>query len=284
MTHPVVSRSRPRLRSVERTSRLLLWLFSALLALLVHWPAVAQARDVPKLEAHVNDTANMLSPDERARLEAQLVAYEQKTGRQFALLTIDSLNGDALEDFSIRVVEAWKLGQKGKDSGLLLLVVKNDHKLRIEVGYGLEGVVTDAFSSRVIRNLLSPALRAGHVEVGLEQAFGALMAQAAGEDPTAQLPPGTLSEPPAEPRSSPFAWFALLLFLAPFLIPVLLLGARGGRGGGFGGGGRWGGGFGGGGFGGGGFGGGGFGGGGGGGGGFSGGGGGFGGGGSSGSW
>ncbi|HTA91776.1 MAG TPA: TPM domain-containing protein, partial [Polyangiaceae bacterium] len=248
-----MSRSRPRLQSVERTSRLLLWLFSALLALLVQWPAVAQARDVPKLEAHVNDTANMLSPDERARLEAQLVAYEQKTGRQFALLTIDSLNGDALEDFSIRVVEAWKLGQKGKDSGLLLLVVKNDHKLRIEVGYGLEGVVTDAFSSRVIRNLLSPALREGHVEAGLEQAFGALMAQAAGEDPTAQLPPGTLSEPPPEPRSSPFAWFALLLFLAPFLIPVLLLGARGGRGGGFGGGGRWGGGFGGGGFGGGGF-------------------------------
>jgi uncharacterized protein len=260
-----------------RVPRALVWAFSLLLALFAHWPAAAYARDVPPLKAHVNDTASMLSPDEQARLEQKLTDYEHKTGRQFALLTIDSLNGDALEDFSIRVVEAWKLGQKGKDSGLLLLLVKNDHKLRVEVGYGLEGNVTDAFSSRVIRNVLTPALRAGHVAAGLDQAFDALMAQAAGEDPPSNLvDTGPTSDPAV---SSPFGWFALLLLLAPFLIPLFLFSARGGRGG-RGGGGYWGGG----GFGGGGFGGGGFGGGGGGGGGFSGGGGGFGGGGSSGSW
>jgi uncharacterized protein len=275
MTHPVALPNPAQASGVAlRVPRALLWAFSLLLALFVHWPAAAYARDVPPLQAHVNDTASMLSPDEQARLEQKLTDYEHKTGRQFVLLTIDSLNGDALEDFSIRVVEAWKLGQKGKDSGLLLLVVKNDHKLRVEVGYGLEGNVTDAFSSRVIRNVLTPALRAGQVAAGLNQAFDALMAQAAGEDPASKLIDTGPTSDPAE--SSPLGWFALLLLLAPFVIPLILFSARGRRGGG----GFWGGG----GFGGGGFGGGGWGGGGGGGGGFSGGGGGFGGGGSSGSW
>jgi uncharacterized protein len=263
----------------------LLWLCSALLALCVQLPAVALARDVPALSAHVNDTASMLSPDERTRLEQKLSDYEHKTGRQFALLTLDSLSGDDLEGFSIRVAEAWKLGQKGQDNGLVLLVVKNDHKLRIEVGYGLEGNVTDAFSSRVIRNVLVPAMRAGTVATGIDQAFDALMAQAAGEDvPQSVLKDHGTGQPDSGP--SVIGWLVLLLFLAPILIPLLLFKTafgRRGRGGFWGGGGFGGGGFGGGGFGGGGFGGGGFGGAGGGG-GFSGGGGGFGGGGSSGSW
>src|SRR5450631_4306597 len=261
-------------------SRALLWFFGALLALCVQLPRVAHARDVPALSAHVNDTAGMLSADERARLEQKLADYEHKTSRQFALLTIDSLDGDDLEGFSIRVAEAWKLGQKGQDNGLVLLLVKNDHKLRIEVGYGLEGNVTDAFSSRVTRNLLAPAMRAGTVASGIDQAFDALQAKAAGED----VPQSALKDPSVDqPQSGApnvIGWLVLLFFLAPVLIPILLFKTRAGRGrGGF-----WGG-FGGGGFGGGGFGGGGFGGGGGGGGGgFSGGGGGFGGGGSSGSW
>jgi uncharacterized protein len=267
-------------------SRALLWLYSALLALVLQLPATARARDVPALSAHVNDTAGMLSADERARLEQKLTDYEHKTGRQFALLTVDSLAGDDLEGFSIRVAEAWKLGQKGKDNGLVLLVVKNEHKLRIEVGYGLEGNVTDAFSSRVIRNLLVPAMRSGSAASGIEQAFEALMAQAAGEDVPQSVLKDRSGEQP-EPSGGPSAigWLVLLLFIAPVLIPILLFSSRSGRRGGRGGG-YWGGGFGGGGFGGGGFGGGGGGGfGGGGGGGFGGGGGGgFGGGGSSGSW
>src|ERR1700760_2527329 len=157
----------------------LLWLFAAVLALFVQVPRTALARDVPPLTAHVNDTASMLAPNEQSDLEHKLSDYEQKTGRQFALLTIDSLAGDDLEGFSIRTVEAWKLGKKGKDDGLLLLAVKNDHKLRIEVGYGLEGSITDAFSSRVIRNLIAPALRSGRTAAGFDQAFDALMKHAA---------------------------------------------------------------------------------------------------------
>ncbi|MET0792059.1 MAG: TPM domain-containing protein [Polyangiaceae bacterium] len=276
----------------RRSLRPLLWLLQALAALLFVLPSVAFALEVPPLVAHVNDTAGMLSEAERAQLEQQLSAYEQKTGRQFALLTIPTLDGDALESFSIRVVEAWKLGQKGKDSGLLLLIVQKEHKLRIEVGYGLEGSITDAFSSRLIRNVLVPAMRAGRVEAGLEQAFDLLMKQAAGEDVAGAE--GVAPQSGGR-SSSPFGLLVLLLIAAPILIPILIAMGRGGGGGG---GGRGGGGLGGGGggyrrggfYGGfGGFGGGGGfggfgGGGGGGGGGFSGGGGGFGGGGSSGQW
>src|SRR5450432_3258374 len=107
----------------------LLWLLSLAFMLVLVLPRAASALAVPPLVAHVNDNANLLTAGERAQLEQKLTDYEQKTGRQFALLTIDSLADDALESFSIRVVEAWKLGQKGKDSGLLLLVVKDAHQL-----------------------------------------------------------------------------------------------------------------------------------------------------------
>jgi uncharacterized protein len=265
-------------RSPSRALLRLLYLSWLALALVVALPVAAQERAVPPLTAHVNDTANLLSESARARLEQKLSDYEHKSGRQFALLTIDSLAGDALESYSIRVVEAWKLGKKGKDDGLLLLVANKEHKLRIEVGYGLEGTITDAFSARVIRNVLVPAMRAGNAAGGIDQAFALLMQKAAGEDVAA--PEGVADREPRRRNSSPFGWLVLLFFISPILIPLVLARMRGG------GGGRWGGGgFGGGGFGGGGFGGGGFGGGGGGGGGFGGGGGGgFGGGGASDSW
>jgi uncharacterized protein len=258
-----------------------LWLAALLLALLA-WARPALALPVPALRGHVNDDADLLSPAAEQRLEQNLTAYEQKTQQQFALLTVPTLDGDALEDFSIRVVEQWKLGKKGKDDGLLLLIVKNDRKLRIEVGYGLEGDVTDAFSARVIRNVLAPALRAGQAEQGIDQAFRVLMQKASGQ----VVEDKKLAPAPTKRRGpSPFAILALLFLLAPFVLPLLFGGRGRGGGGGAamagwilgslmssgrrgdgwgGGGGGWGGGGGGG--------------------GFSGGGGGFGGGGSSGSW
>jgi uncharacterized protein len=269
-------------RSAFTASRVVAWLARLVCALALWAPGAALARDVPPLRGHVNDTADMLSAEAEQALEQKLADYEQRTHHQFALLTLDSLEGDALEDFSIRVVEAWKLGQKGKDDGLLLLVVKRERKLRIEVGYGLEGDVTDAFSSQVIRNVLTPALRAGNAESGIQRAFDVLMPKAAGE----AVPEGAVASPRrGSGKPSVFALFGLAFFLLPFLLPLLFLRGRGRRAGflvgglgGWGGGGWGGGGWGGRG------GGGGWGGGGGGGGGWSGGGGGFGGGGSSGSW
>ncbi|HYP77837.1 MAG TPA: TPM domain-containing protein, partial [Polyangiaceae bacterium] len=228
--------------------RALLWVW-CVVAALVALPAAAQELPVPPLTAHVNDTANLLSPAARAQLEQKLSDYEQKSGHQFALLTIDSLQGDALESFSIRVVEAWKLGKKGKDDGLLLLVANKEHKLRIEVGYGLEGDITDAFSARVIRNVVVPAMRAGNAAGGFDQAFGLLMQKASGENVAA--PESAADREPRGRSSSPFGWLVLLFFLSPILIPLVLARMRGGggRGGPWGGGGFGGGGFGGGGFG-----------------------------------
>ncbi len=244
------------MRSAVPATRALVWLVQLLFALALWAPSTALARDVPPLVAHVNDTADMLSPAAEQALEQKLTSYEQKSQHQFALLTVDSLDGDPLEDFSIRVVEAWKLGKKGKDDGLLLLIAKRDHKLRIEVGYGLEGDVTDAFSSRVIRNVLTPALRADQAEHGIDQAFDVLMQKASGE----AVPEAAVAPPARKKRSgpSPFAVIALLLFLSPFILPLIFSRGRarrtgfmvgglggyggGGWGGGSSGGGGWGGG------------------------------------------
>jgi uncharacterized protein len=235
----------------------------------------ARALEVPELRARVNDYAKVLSESARTNLEARLAAHESKTGHQFAVLTVPSLEGDPLEDFSIRTVEKWKLGHAKVDDGLLLLVAQREHKVRIEVGYGLEGHITDALSSRIIRDTIVPEFRKGDYDAGITRGMNALLGADGDADPGAPAP--------KSPPPSPGLPLPLLLFF-----PVLGLfwwlrrGSYGGYGtrGPWGGyrGGYWGGGYGGGGFGGGGSWGGGAGG------GFSGGGGGFGGGGASGSW
>lgn len=207
--------------TATRVLRRLAWL---LFAFALCTPASALARAVPPLRAHVNDEADMLSAEAEQRLEQRLSDYEQRSQHQFALLTIDSLEGDALEDFSIRVAEAWKLGKKGKDDGLILLIVKNDRKLRIEVGYGFEGDLTDAFTARVIRNVLTPALRAGKAEQGIDQAFTVLMKQASGE-----AVPESAVAPPRKPREQGGVPVLFIVFLVLVVLPFLLSRGRGGR-------------------------------------------------------
>jgi uncharacterized protein len=135
------------------------------------------------LTGRVVDQANVLPPDAEARITQRLEAHEAASGQQFAVLTVPSLQGDPLEDYSIRVVESWKLGQKKQDNGLLLLVVPNDRKVRVEVGYGLEGTITDALSSQIIRNVIKPAFKAGNYAAGIEGALEPLMKAGAGETP-----------------------------------------------------------------------------------------------------
>jgi uncharacterized protein len=254
----------------------LLALLLALFALLASGPALAL--EVPKLQGRVNDYGDLLTPEVERRIDEQLAAYEKRTGHQFALLTIETLDGDPIEDFSIRVVESWKLGSAKHDDGLLMLVAKRDRKARVEVGYGLEGAIPDAVAARVVRNVLIPAFRKADYAGGIEGGLALLMKAGAGEK--VDLPPD--SRRSVTPKA-PSPWLFLIFFLlAPFLAIGLLAGRFGRRRRGFFSGGwgtaGWGGGFGGssrgGGFGGGGFGGG----------GFGGGGGGFGGGGASGSW
>ena len=120
----------------------------------------AEARPIPTARGWVNDEAGLLTPEARIDLGRRLGDYKRRTGHEFVFLSVDSLDGDPLEDFSIRVVEAWKVGTKGRDDGLLFLMVKNSRKARIEVGPGLQGVIPDVVASRAINEILKPRAKA----------------------------------------------------------------------------------------------------------------------------
>ena len=114
-------------------------------------------------------------------MEQELRDFEDQTSNQLVVVTFSSLEGEALEDFSIHLAEAWKIGQKGKDNGVILLIFKDDRKVRIEVGYGLEGALTDATSQLIIENEIKPRFREGKFDEGVEAAVQAIMAATKGE-------------------------------------------------------------------------------------------------------
>ncbi len=154
------------------------------------------ATDVPFLAGHVNDNAGILSLDTQRALEELLRMHEDSTSNQIAVLTITSLEGEPLEEYSRRVVMTWKLGQKGKDNGVLLLVAKDDRKVRIEVGRGLEGQLTDAVSSSIMRHEILPQFKAGDYDRGVRAGVDAIIGAIAGaytaeEGSTAEMDIGT---------------------------------------------------------------------------------------------
>ncbi len=130
-------------------------------------PSPVWAQEVPYLAGRVNDDAGLLSARTVTSLNTILRTFEDSTSNQVVVLTINTLDGANLEEYSMKVVETWKLGQKGKDNGVLLLVVKDDRKVRIEVGYGLEGVLTDAVCSSIIQRELLPKFRNGDYNGGV---------------------------------------------------------------------------------------------------------------------
>ncbi|WP_208278410.1 TPM domain-containing protein [Massilia oculi] len=149
-----------------------------LLALLTGAPALAQLQPVPKLTARVTDQAGMLDAAQRQRLEAVLADYEAKTGSQIAVLLVKSTEPEAIEQYSIRVTDAWQLGRKGVDDGVLLLVARDNpsslRRLRIEAGRGVQGVLTDAQSKRILQDVIAPHFRQEHYYEGLVAGVGAI--------------------------------------------------------------------------------------------------------------
>jgi uncharacterized protein len=158
----------------------LAWLLAAALSLPPAF-ALAASPAPPHLSQHVTDQTGTLTAEQIAALEAPLVALEQRKGAQVAILVVGSTGEQALEDYSLAVAEANKLGRAKPDDGLLLLVAKDDRKARIEVGYGLEGAVTDAMASRIIREYLAPKFRNNDYYGGLSDAEGALVKLVDGE-------------------------------------------------------------------------------------------------------
>jgi uncharacterized protein len=139
------------------------------------------ALQIPPLRGRVNDNAGMLSPGAVRQLELMLKDFEQKDSTQIVVLTVAALEGAALEEFSMRVAERWKIGQTGLDNGAILLISRADRKVRIEVGYGLEGRLTDLKAGRIIREVIVPEFRAGRFDRGVVNGVQAMIDTVRGE-------------------------------------------------------------------------------------------------------
>ncbi|NDC39059.1 MAG: YgcG family protein, partial [Proteobacteria bacterium] len=143
-------------------------------------PAHADA-PVPALSQPVTDLTSSLSSADRAALNQKLGAVSTQSGSQVAVLIVPTTQPEAIEQYSIRVVDAWKLGRKGIDDGVLLLVAKNDRTVRIEVGRGLEGAIPDAIAKRIISEIIIPQFRSGRFAAGIFDGVDAILALIRGE-------------------------------------------------------------------------------------------------------
>ena len=159
----------------------LLWVCLLLICWLPATPVVLAEVAVPPLKKHATDLTATLAASELAQLEQKLAAFEQTKGSQIAVLIVPTTQPEAIEQYAMRVAEAWKLGRKGVDDGILLLIAKNDRTLRIEVGYGLEGAVPDAKAKRIIAEIITPSFKQGHFATGIDAGIDALIGLINGE-------------------------------------------------------------------------------------------------------
>jgi len=180
--------------------------------------ATARADDrqsIPDLHARVTDLTNTLDGTQKQTLESELAALEQRKGAQLAVLIVPTTAPEDIAQYSIRVFDAWKLGRKGIDDGALLIVAKNDHRVRIEVARGLEGAIPDAAAARIIREYITPKFRAGDFYGGIHDATGMLTKLIDGE----QLPPPMTNEDHGDSSLPSTIFFALFaaIWLRNFL-------------------------------------------------------------------
>lgn len=182
----------------------------------------AAAKEVPYLSGRVVDEAGLLPADRAAAIEAQLGAFERETGTQVAVLTVASLEGEVIEDYSHRVAETWALGRAGEDDGVLLLVARDDRRLRIEVGYGLEGRLTDAQSGRIIRDVITPRFREGDFPGGIGAGVDAIVGTLGGDAEAI----AAVSRAPAPASGGGCAPPILFLFVVVWILLSLMRGRR----------------------------------------------------------
>jgi len=179
---------------------------------------------VPALTARVTDLAGLLPPEREQALEAKLARFERETSHQIAVLIVPTLEGEPIESFGIRAAEKWQLGQRGLDNGMLLVVASQDREARVEVGYGLEGVVPDVVAKRVLEDVLFPRFRAGDYAGGIDAATDALMQAARGEAIPAERRPSAQLRARGEVDPLPTVLFVALL--GSFIATPFRRGAR----------------------------------------------------------
>jgi uncharacterized protein len=183
-------------------------IFLAVTFLFLH-TFTAQALEIPPPTTYrVNDFAGVLKAETKERIESKLRTFEKETTTQIVVAIFPSIEDESVEDFTVRLAEAWKVGQKENNNGALLAIYIKEHKARIEVGYGLEGALTDALSSRIIRNELAPDFRAENYDAGVEKTVDAIMKAVRGEYTAPEA---------TKPRTS---YFGLLVF---FLIIMFMI-------------------------------------------------------------
>lgn len=190
----------------------------------------AQAQTFPKLTGRVVDDAALLSPQQEQALTAKLAALEQESGRQLVVATLPSLQGYDIADYGYRLLRAWGIGSKERNDGALLIVAPNERKVRVEVGYGLEGTLTDALSSQIIRNAITPRFKAGDMAGGIDAGTDALIT-------LLKLPPDeararALAAEREQRQASDDGSSVMLIFwvaIAIFVILPMVFGRRGGR-------------------------------------------------------
>lgn len=169
---------------------------------------------IPPLSQRVTDVTGTLAAGDMQALSAKLAAWEQATGNQLAVLIVPSTQPEPIEAYGIRVADAWKIGRKGQDNGALLIVAKDDKKLRIEVGYGLEGVLTDVTAKRIIADTIAPDFRQGRFAQGIDAGVDRIIAVVNQGEPLAARP----AAKPAPSRDFPLEMILIVLFV---VVPVL---------------------------------------------------------------
>ena len=178
------------------------WLRTCAIFLALAYLAPARAAEVPFLSGRVVDNAEILQPVTRSGLIIAIRAHEQHTSDQIVVLTVPTIGDESVEEYATKVFETWKLGVKGKDNGVLVVIVPQDRKMRIEVGYGLEGTLTDVASSRIIRNVMTPQFKAGNYDQGVLDGVRAIIAQLEGQ---ADVAPDLAASNDTKPSSNGFS-------------------------------------------------------------------------------
>jgi uncharacterized protein len=189
--------------------------------------AALAAPRFPPLTGRVVDTAGILSPQAETELSAQLAAHEQATTNQVVVVTLTSLDGYDIADYGYQLGRHWGIGQKGKNNGVLLIIAPNERKLRIEVGYGLEGALTDAVSRDIIERVIKPQFRQQHYDQGVRAGVAAILAALGGEYHPAPPPATARTRDDSTPVGG--VLFGILAFLF-MLTKALPRGARRGKG------------------------------------------------------
>jgi uncharacterized protein len=181
---------------------------------------LAQA-NIPYLTGRVVDDANILSAEARARIAAMSKAHEDTTTNQVVVLTVPTIGSTSIEEYAVKVFETWKLGQKGKDNGVLVVVAPQDRKMRIEVGYGLEGTLPDGAAGGIIRTWMTPAFKAGNFDKGVEDGVAAIISHLEGHgEPADRRPsvPITVNGRPSDFTALP--WYGKL-GIAAFVFGII---------------------------------------------------------------